>query len=369
MNAVAPAVSLEGDDQEVTTATTRLTSSHQHAANGHTAVNVANGHSAITVVSDDEQSPSSEGNPVANALTNAYCDSVEKLPQVIEVSGRSRDGGPGSVMLGGKVWFVKDGCGVTCAVFTYLLVLYAEFVVMGVILFPSNSLVYSIINAVIFNFFAFLAVASHVKAMLTDPGAVPKGNATKEYIEGLGLKPGQVVYKCSKCSSIKPERAHHCSVCRRCIRKMDHHCPWVNNCVGEGNQKFFVLFTMYIAIISLHALIMAGIKFFGCMDSQWEAECSRFSPPATIIMMIFLVFEGLLFAIFTAVMCGTQLHGICNDETGIEQLKKESPSWEKKGKWMSIKAVFGHDFSLAWFSPFNQPDINSGKSPPYLYHV
>lgn len=41
-------------------------------------------------------------------------------------------------------------------------------------------------------------------------GAVPKGNATKEFIESLQLKPGQVVYKCPKCCSIKPDRAHHC---------------------------------------------------------------------------------------------------------------------------------------------------------------
>ncbi|XP_049717972.1 palmitoyltransferase ZDHHC3 isoform X7 [Elephas maximus indicus] len=288
---------------------------------------------------------------------------IERKPEYLQPEKCVPPPHPGPV---GTMWFIRDGCGIACAIVTWFLVLYAEFVVLFVMLIPSRDYVYSIINGIVFNLLAFLALASHCRAMLTDPGAVPKGNATKEFIESLQLKPGQVVYKCPKCCSIKPDRAHHCSVCKRCIRKMDHHCPWVNNCVGENNQKYFVLFTMYIALISLHALIMVGFHFLHCFEEDWT-KCSSFSPPATVILLILLCFEGLLFLIFTSVMFGTQVHSICTDETGIEQLKKEERRWAKKTKWMNMKAVFGHPFSLGWASPFATPD--QGKADPYQYVV
>uniref|UniRef100_A0A673TUR4 Palmitoyltransferase n=1 Tax=Suricata suricatta TaxID=37032 RepID=A0A673TUR4_SURSU len=319
---------------------------------------------------------------------------IERKPEYLQPEKCVPPPQPGPV---GTMWFIRDGCGIACAIVTWFLVLYAEFVVLFVMLLPSRDYVYSIINGIVFNLLAFLALASHCRAMLTDPGAVPKGNATKEFIESLQLKPGQVVYKCPKCCSIKPDRAHHCSVCKRCIRKMDHHCPWVNNCVGENNQKYFVLFTMYIALISLHALIMVGFHFLHCFEEDWtnqqqayglprqgaaearismekkqplkvrSTECSSFSPPTTVILLILLCFEGLLFLIFTSVMFGTQVHSICTDETGIEQLKKEERRWAKKTKWMNMKAVFGHPFSLGWASPFATPD--QGKADPYQYVV
>ncbi|XP_005017390.1 palmitoyltransferase ZDHHC3 isoform X1 [Anas acuta] len=261
----------------------------------------------------------------------------------------------------GTMWFIRDGCGIACAVVTWMLVFYADFVVLLVMLVPSRDYVYSVINGTLFNTLAFLALASHFRAMLTDPGAVPKGNATKEFIESLQLKPGQVVYKCPKCCSIKPDRAHHCSVCKRCIRKMDHHCPWVNNCVGENNQKYFVLFTMYIALISLHALIMVGFHFLYCFEEDWT-KCSSFSPPTTVILLILLCFEALLFLIFTSVMFGTQVHSICTDETGIERLKNQKPTWEKISGWEGMRAAFGGAFSLAWLSPFSNLDCKS--QPP-----
>lgn len=147
-----------------------------------------------------------------------------------------------------KCWCVKDICGIICAIMTWLLILYAEFVVMAVI-FPSADSWMGTVNMIFFNIGCFLAVAAHLRTMFSDPGAVPKGNATKEMIQQMGYREGQVFFKCPKCCSIKPDRAHHCSVCQRCVRKMDHHCPWVNNCVGENNQKYFVLFTVKITQI------------------------------------------------------------------------------------------------------------------------
>ncbi|CAM4515651.1 unnamed protein product [Lepidochelys olivacea] len=261
----------------------------------------------------------------------------------------------------GAMWFIRDGCGIACAVVTWMLVVYADFVVLLVMLVPSRDYIYSVINGILFNMLALLALASHFRAMLSDPGAVPKGNATKEFIESLQLKPGQVVYKCPKCCSIKPDRAHHCSVCKRCIRKMDHHCPWVNNCVGENNQKYFVLFTMYIALISMHALIMVGFHFLYCFEEDWT-KCSSFSPPTTVILLILLCFEALLFLIFTSVMFGTQVHSICTDETGIERLKNQKPTWEKVSSWEAMKLAFGGNFSLSWFNPFS--GLSCKKAPP-----
>ena len=110
----------------------------------------------------------------------------------------------------GKTWCVKDVCGIFCAVLTWFLILYAEFVVLRVILvscanyyllgcfsiilllspklyiyrylfqsaifwflqLPYFGTIYSIVNTVLFQAISILAFSSHVRTMLTDPGAV-----------------------------------------------------------------------------------------------------------------------------------------------------------------------------------------------------
>uniref|UniRef100_A0AC35U0W2 Major sperm protein n=1 Tax=Rhabditophanes sp. KR3021 TaxID=114890 RepID=A0AC35U0W2_9BILA len=56
-----------------------------------------------------------------------------------------------------------------------------------------------------------LAVTSHLKSVFTNPGAVPLGNKTNDYIEFLlEDDPDKKIYECVKCLSVKPDRAAHC---------------------------------------------------------------------------------------------------------------------------------------------------------------
>lgn len=58
---------------------------------------------------------------------------------------------------------------------------------------------------------------------------------------------------CRSCQILKPARSKHCSICKRCISKLDHHCIFINNCVGHGNQHYFLLLLLTTAILTSYA--------------------------------------------------------------------------------------------------------------------
>uniref|UniRef100_A0A5K3ESA3 Palmitoyltransferase n=2 Tax=Mesocestoides corti TaxID=53468 RepID=A0A5K3ESA3_MESCO len=278
----------------------------------------------------------------------------------------------------GVVWFVRDCAGCVCMVFTWLLIAYGEFVVACIILPQTPSMAISWIFGILYHIFAFLAVFSHLKAVFTDPGTVRLGNATRDAVMRIYLASGSntPLVRCPKCFCIKPERAHHCSCCRRCVRKMDHHCPWVNNCVGEGNQKYFVLFNLYIFLQSLTAIVMIVTFFFSCF-TEFGTTCENHLIPAfaptnasstSLPSTMFAVgagFEAVLFGLFTAAIGGTQLCAICKDETAVESLKRNKGMARPRiSRVEALSIVFGRPFSWRWFSPFHSPGPITPVMPP-----
>ena len=74
-------------------------------------------------------------------------------------------------------WFVWDPCGIVCAVMTYILVLYGEFVVLAILAPPFPTLG-TAICVLIFTGLATLAVVAHVKTMITEPVSMIEDTTT-----------------------------------------------------------------------------------------------------------------------------------------------------------------------------------------------
>lgn len=74
----------------------------------------------------------------------------------------------------GLSWFINDGVGIGCAVFTYLLIGYAEFVVVFVMLLPEivTAAAFGWFHAIAFTLLSCLALVAHSRAMCSNPVSV-----------------------------------------------------------------------------------------------------------------------------------------------------------------------------------------------------
>uniref|UniRef100_A0A8C6FSI0 Palmitoyltransferase n=1 Tax=Moschus moschiferus TaxID=68415 RepID=A0A8C6FSI0_MOSMO len=185
-----------------------------------------------------------------------------------------------------RVWFVPDALGIVCASATWALTLSEGALLLSAWLLPEQRPAYSAVHGSLFLLLAFLALASHARTMLTDPGALPAG-----VLPAPGL-----AARCPLCGALRPPGAHHCSVCQRCIRRAHHHCPWVNNCVGADNRKFFLLFTLYTALAALHVLLLLSVPTLRAYArGEWDLQTPvRLRAPLLFLFVVAL--NGFLFA-------------------------------------------------------------------------
>ena len=247
------------------------------------------------------------------------------------------------------MWFISDSCGISCCVATYCIMLTVSTIVTSVCIVPlsSDGYIRPWIWLPLYYLLLLLAGLSHLRCMLTDPGAIPKNSYEMTFEDPDSSN----IITCLRCSCIKPVRTHHCSICERCISKMDHHCPWVNNCVGLYTQKHFILFLFYIMLSCGLSFVFLILRGFYCYGEGKGQLCSDQSAWVTVktVLGLFAFFLAVVFCIFVCIMLFDQIQCIVENTSGIEMLKKTV--LEERSVRENFEETFGGRFGVHWFLP------------------
>eukprot|EP01038_Epipyxis_sp_PR26KG_P009476 gene9476-12767_t len=76
---------------------------------------------------------------------------------------------------GVSFWVNLEPCGLFCGSMTWFLIMYGMYTTSVCVIVPwLGYSLHGLVHLVAFNSFSLLAMFSHMKAMTTDPGAVPK---------------------------------------------------------------------------------------------------------------------------------------------------------------------------------------------------
>ncbi|KAI0835093.1 zf-DHHC-domain-containing protein [Hypoxylon sp. FL0890] len=138
----------------------------------------------------------------------------------------------------------------------------------------------SIINKVLGSISILLPYLFLYLAAIGDPGVITPATHSRymsHYPYDFSLfHPGQ---PCRTCGLLKPARSKHCSVCKRCVHKMDHHCVFINNCVGYGNQHYFILLLLSTAVLTLYGGLI-GLVIVADSARGHNKSFSMFPKPA-----------------------------------------------------------------------------------------
>ena len=193
----------------------------------------------------------------------------------------------------------------------------------------------------IYKYFIFFELLStlfnHVLAIIIKPGSVQDLKNSKYYkehsayysdnfkitpffIRNNNLNHQEMIWKiCKYCKEIKPLRTHHCSLCDICVIKMDHHCPWINNCVGQNNQRYFLLFLFHsFCYTFLVTILTLPILLFHKKYSQNDTEVIITKNKVNMREIKYISILGIVSLIVEIFFCGWNWFLAFNGQTTLE---------------------------------------------------
>ena len=180
------------------------------------------------------------------------------------------------------------------------------------------------------------------KASFSDPGFVTPANAAR--YNAVWPRDGALYARRKACAAcrveVRPPRSKHCGLCHHCVSKLDHHCPWINNCVGELNMRWFLLFLLMSAVFCLHgAALLAGVLYGYCdkaglLSPNLRYRTARNGPllPASFALRMALLLRdtgllaplgvfALLMGLVLVAFTGFQLYHVLRNTTTAETYK------------------------------------------------
>ena len=202
--------------------------------------------------------------------------------------------------------------------------------------YENHKMFYNIYKYIIF-FELLSTLFNHVLAIIIKPGSVQDLKNSKYYkehsayysdtfkitpffIRNNNLNHQEMIWKiCKYCKEIKPLRTHHCSLCDICVIKMDHHCPWINNCVGQNNQRYFLLFLFHsFCYTFLVTILTLPILLFHKKYSQNDTEVIITKNKVNMREIKYISILGIVSLIVEIFFCGWNWFLAFNGQTTLE---------------------------------------------------
>ena len=153
--------------------------------------------------------------------------------------------------------------------------------------------------------------------------------------------------RCPKCFITRVPNVHHCPDCHKCIYMLDHHCVWLNTCIGQFNQKFFILFLLYLMLSSILSIILTVMYIIIPLGLELMAKGVGMT-----VMTVYLIIIDAIMTLLSGKLLYDQYDNL-KDNAMVYDFKLNCMA-ELRTKKEVLCEIMGGAFSYEWFFPIKK---------------